>query len=147
MARDFAEFAELAQRFSRQMAAQFGTLPPEPPDVRAAQNVKIVRTIFSKWNLEIISLLYGFPLLGFEELRRKLRTISARVLSQKLALLQERGLVARMVLATTPVRVRYLLTERGLVLAKLGEPVLLYLHDASRRPASSPPATDRNDLS
>jgi len=64
---------------------------------------------------------------GFERLRKTLPGISSRILSAKLKTLEELGLVERKVLATRPPRVNYELTEKGITVAKLGEPVLLYL--------------------
>jgi len=64
---------------------------------------------------------------GFQEIRRGLGRISSRVLSSKLTRMQETGLVQRDVKPTRPPRVVYTLTERGLTVAKLGEPVFLYL--------------------
>ena len=63
----------------------------------------------------------------FEELRKTLRPISSRVLSEKVKLLEDTGLVHRSILNTRLPRVQYSLTEKGLTAATLGEPVLLYL--------------------
>ena len=63
----------------------------------------------------------------FEELRKTLRPISSRVLSEKVKLLEDTGLVHRSILNTRLPRVQYSLTEKGLTVATLGEPVLLYL--------------------
>ncbi len=65
--------------------------------------------------------------MGFEQLRKTLPGISSRILSAKLKTLEDLGLVERNVLATRPPRVNYDLTEKGVTVAKLGEPVLLYL--------------------
>ena len=56
--------------------------------------------------------------------------MSARILSVKLSRLKELGLVHREVLDTKPPRVQYSFTEKGLRVAKLGEPVFLYLRFA-----------------
>lgn len=55
-----------------------------------------------------------------------------RVLSEKLKMLEHQGLVQRMVMGSRPPGVRYSLTQSGLILARLGEPVFLYLDIRSR---------------
>ena len=49
----------------------------------------------------------------FSELRRAMPIISAKVLSARLKDLEERGVLSRAVLATTPPSVEYALTELG----------------------------------
>ena len=66
-------------------------------------------------------------LVGFAELRKGLKGISARVLSQKLKEMQDNGLVSRTVLSSTPTRVRYELSDKGQLLVRLGRPVVLLL--------------------
>jgi DNA-binding HxlR family transcriptional regulator len=56
-----------------------------------------------------------------------LKGVSSRVLSKKLKMLEDRGLIGRTVLGTRPPRVQYALTEKGRTIAALGEPVVLYL--------------------
>jgi DNA-binding HxlR family transcriptional regulator len=83
--------------------------------------------MFGKWSLEILSALYGERSVGFEDLRRSLRGITASVLSYRLKHMENQGMVAREVQTVRPVRVRYRLTEKGLTVAVLGEPVFLFL--------------------
>jgi DNA-binding HxlR family transcriptional regulator len=123
----FAEFARESKLFSRKIAELAGGLLIGDPAEGADRNLQIVRTIFSKWNLEMLALLYGLRALGFEEIRRHLKGISAPVLSRKLKFLHRHGLIERTVISTPVLRVQYALTPRGLVVAQLGEPVLLYL--------------------
>jgi DNA-binding HxlR family transcriptional regulator len=87
----------------------------------------LVRTIFSKWSIEILTVLYTVNPIGFEGLRKSLKGISSRVLSTKLKMLEDRGLIERGVLNTRPPKVQYALTEKGSTISTLGEPVLLYL--------------------
>jgi len=63
----------------------------------------------------------------FQEIKKALGDISARVLSVKLARLERLGFVRRSVLDTRPPGVEYSLTEKGRQVARLGEPVFLYL--------------------
>src|SRR5439155_1474687 len=65
----------------------------------------IARTVFGKWSLDILTLLYMRLSAGFQEIRRGLGRISSRVLSSKLARMQETGLIRRDVKPTRPPRV------------------------------------------
>jgi len=51
------------------------------------------------------------------------------VLSEKLKQLETKGLIRREVLSTRPPRVKYTLREKGLIVARLGEPVFLFLRN------------------
>ncbi len=95
-------------------------------------NLRVARSVFSKWSLDILILLHTERRLGFGDLRKALPWISSRVLSTKLKRLETHGLVHREVLPTRPPRVEYRLTDRGYMVTKLGEPVLLYLRASER---------------
>ncbi len=127
---EFRQFRSVASEFVRSLGSHvdFRT----DPDGRAAfeLNLRVVRSVFGKWSLEILVLLYTEHRLGFGDLRKALPKISSRVLSSKLKQLESHGLVLREVLATRPPRVNYRLSERGLTVTKLGEPVLLFLRVA-----------------
>jgi len=124
----FSELVETCSHFAREIARDAGwTGGPGLALDHASLNVEIARTVFGKWSLEILTLLYMQGSSGFQEIRRGLGRISSRVLSSKLTRMQETGLVQRDVKPTRPPRVVYTLTERGLTVAKLGEPVFLYL--------------------
>jgi DNA-binding HxlR family transcriptional regulator len=97
-----------------------GTLPSE-------LNLEVARSIFGKWSLDILVLLASNTALGFSELRRSLRGISSRILSQKLKQLEAGGLIRRTVVDSRPPRVHYALTDRGTTVTRLGEPVLLFV--------------------
>ncbi|MGC2035768.1 MAG: helix-turn-helix domain-containing protein [Thermoplasmata archaeon] len=125
--RRFREFTVMAETFSREFVAHSGPILSRDPVRSAALNLDLAKTVFGKWSIEILTVLYTAKTVGFEDLRRSLRGISARVLSQKLRVLEDRGLVHRNVLPTRPTRVQYSLTPDGLTVAKLGEPVFLYL--------------------
>jgi DNA-binding HxlR family transcriptional regulator len=130
--RRFAELVETCSRFSREILRDAGwnggSLALLDP---VAMNVEIARTVFGKWSLDILTLLYVRQGAGFQELRRGLGRISSRVLSSKLTRMQETGLIRRDVKPSRPPRVTYSLTDRGLTVAKLGEPVFLYLRLSS----------------
>jgi DNA-binding HxlR family transcriptional regulator len=129
-------FTEAATQFSREFTTVAGPLFGRESARSSALNVGLAKSLFSKWVIEILLLLFATGEIGFQDLRRELRTISPRVLSQKLRLLEERDLVRRTILATRPARVHYSLTDDGLYLAKLGEPVFIFLrYRRARRPA------------
>jgi DNA-binding HxlR family transcriptional regulator len=125
--RRFRELTLQAEAFSREFAAHAGPIFLRDPRRSAVITGEITKTIFGKWSMEILSLLYFYKSLGFGEIRKDLRGISSRILSQKLRLLEERKLLSRVVLPTRPARVRYSLTADGVAVVKLGEPVLLFL--------------------
>lgn len=126
--REFRELLDACSRFSREIVQQAGWNGHSGavPD-RGSENVAIARAVFGKWSLDILTLLYLHHEAGFQEMRRELGRISSRVLSTKLKRMQDTGLIRRDVKPTHPPRVAYSLTERGLMVAKLGEPVFLYL--------------------
>ena len=120
----FRQFSESASKFSREVAP----LPSGGSVAETAElNLQIAKAIFGKWSLEILVLLYTMKHLGFEQARKRLEGISRRVLSEKLKQLESMGLVQRRVLSASPQRVSYSLTDKGLIVAHLGEPVFLFL--------------------
>lgn len=138
----FEQFHRQASAFSQSILARIGVANVSEARTRAEQNVRVARTMFGKWSLEILSTLYGARSVGFEDLRRTLRGITPSVLSYRLKRMEGTGLVAREVQTVRPVRVRYRLTAKGLTVAALGEPVFLFLQYSEakeRREARAPP--------
>lgn len=127
----FREFAEVASAFVRE-ASQEGRLSPRSDERSVEDNLSITKRVFSKWSIEIIMSTYSLKSLGFGELKRLLNGISSRVLSKKLKDLEEMGFLDRTVIESRPPRVKYTLSEKGELLAKLGEPVILYLRQSIR---------------
>ena len=126
--RRFSDLVDTCSRFSQDIvrdagwnSGSMGLFDP------ITTNVEIARTVFGKWSLDILTLLYMRQSAGFQEIRRGLGRISSRVLSSKLTRMQEAGLIRRDVKPTRPPRVAYSLTDHGQTVAKLGEPVFLYL--------------------
>ncbi len=73
----------------------------------------LLRTVLSKWVPEIIYTLYIKGGTNFNELKRIL-SISSRVLSDKLEILEEKGIVTRNIDSKSkPPKVRYGLTSLG----------------------------------
>lgn len=70
------------------------------------------RILGKRWTIEVVRELF----LGstkFRELQKNLQGINPRMLSLRLKELEKHGLVERRVFASTPVRIRYSLTEEG----------------------------------
>ena len=73
---------------------------------------KAVELIGGRWTGAIIRLLMN-DRMRFAELRGAIPEISDRMLSERLRELEGEGIVARIVVPETPVRVEYELTEKG----------------------------------
>jgi len=138
----FRRFGDRAGQFVRSIE----TLTAFQGDLgclQAQPNLRIVRTAFGKWSVEILEVLYPRRRASFGELRRILDGISPRVLSAKLKLLEEHGLLDRTIVPSRPPRPEYALTDRGMEVTKVGLPVLRYLKEgregAARRPAARRP--------
>src|SRR5690349_20552034 len=65
-----------------------------------------------KWTLQLLRDLFN-GLKRFGELRRSLHPISPKTLTERLRLLEERGIVTRTIYSEVPLHVEYELTERG----------------------------------
>ena len=73
---------------------------------------KAVELIGGRWTGAVIRLLLN-ERMRFAELRDAIPDISDRMLSERLRELESEGIVARIVVPETPVRVDYELTEKG----------------------------------
>lgn len=125
----FRDFGEAASEFVRIVSAEEGiSYRGEASAVKG--NLNVMKKVFGKWSIEIILSTYSMKSVSFGELRRLLKGISSRVLSKKLKDLEGLGFLERSVIESSPPRVRYALSKRGEVLAKLGEPVILYLRNS-----------------
>lgn len=125
----FRQFGDVASAFVKQVSAEGGVL--RRSDERSVEdNLNMTKKVFSKWSIEIIMSTYSLRSVGFGDLKRLLNGISSRVLSKKLKDLEEMGFLLRNVVESRPPRVKYTLSRRGEVLAKLGEPVILYLRQS-----------------
>ena len=81
----------------------------------------------SRWTVEILATLYIAGDRRFNELRKLLRGISSRTLSDKLTKCTETGLVERVVETDkSPIRVTYRLTEHGRRCGQLLGPLVAY---------------------
>jgi DNA-binding HxlR family transcriptional regulator len=68
--------------------------------------------VANKWSVMILTLLSEKPM-RFNEIRRRLEGVTHKALTQALRRLERNGLIAREVLATSPVAVEYSITELG----------------------------------
>ena len=68
--------------------------------------------VANKWSVMILTLLSEKPT-RFNEIRRRLEGITHKALTQALRRLERNGLIARKVLATSPVAVEYSITKLG----------------------------------
>ncbi len=122
----FRRFGDRAGQFVRSietLTAYEGNLDA----LQAQPNLRIVRTAFGKWSVEILDLLHPRRRASFGELRRLLNGISPRVLSTKLKLMEEHGLIERTIVPSRPPRPEYALTAGGQAVTTVGAPVLRYL--------------------
>ena len=126
----FVGFARLASEFSRKnLFSDLSLASRSGPGLLVP---RIAKLIFSKWTVEILTLLQDQGTVRFYDLYKALGGISTATLSKKLGSLEEKEVIQRLVHHTKPPTVRYALTERGTTLLELSEPLLLYLgyHEA-----------------
>lgn len=81
-----------------------------------------VQLLAGAWTLEIIYHLQTGPK-RFGQLRRSLGTVSSKVMTSRLRALEEKGVLNRKVLPTTPPMVEYSLTRLGLELIPILEEI------------------------
>jgi DNA-binding HxlR family transcriptional regulator len=107
----------------------------------AEPNLRIVRSAFGKWSVDLLLLLSEKSHRPFGELRRALPKVSARVLSRKLQMLEAAGLVERDVVPSRPPRPEYALTDRGVALVRTSAKVLTFVRATAvySRAAVPPP--------
>ncbi len=79
---------------------------------------KLLNQISGQWTMYILWILDTQGTMRFGELRRKVDSISPKVLTQRLRMLEEIGIVYRSYEPTIPPQVSYELTERGKELSK-----------------------------
>ena len=81
----------------------------------------------SRWTIEILATLYIAGERRFNEMRKLLRGISSRTLSDKLTKCAESGLIDRIVEDGPPIRVKYRLTDHGMNAGRMLSPLVAYM--------------------
>lgn len=89
--------------------------------------VEAFSSFSSRWSIEILAALYIAGDRRFNEMRKLLKGISSRTLSDKLTRCVELGLVNRIVDEGPPIRVRYQLTDHGRNAGRLLSPLVAYM--------------------
>ncbi|MGQ0535359.1 MAG: winged helix-turn-helix transcriptional regulator [Methanobacteriota archaeon] len=125
-AKRFEELEHFSGRFTAEMIHR---IYGEKRDIaeEARVNSEVIRSVSTKWSVDIIFLLHALEALGFEEIKRFLPGISSRTLSQRLKDIEGQGYAARKILSTRPPRVKYSLTEKGYALARIAAPMFLFI--------------------
>jgi DNA-binding HxlR family transcriptional regulator len=139
----FRKFGDRAGQFVRSIVT-LSEFDGSLASVQAEPNLRMARTAFGKWSVEILDTLSPRRRASFGELRRLLDGISPRVLSAKLKLLEEHGLLERTIVPSRPPRPEYALTERGQEVTRVGATVLRFLREWDARPANSAARRRRN---
>lgn len=126
--------ARLAKLHRKELFEPFMASLAGSDDVAAefARIVQSLQVFFNKWTVEVILVLSQGEALRFNQMKEQLHGISGRTLSQRLKELEEQGLVARQLYDERPVRIEYSLTRKGLDVAYLALPLVLYLRAAHR---------------
>ena len=70
-------------------------------------------TIFGKWIVLLLLLIYAYGSINFYQLNKRVSKITPKVLSSKLKHLQEIDLIWRKILIEQPLRVEYYITRKG----------------------------------
>ena len=90
---------------------------------------KLLNQISGRWTMYILWILDTNGRLRFGELKREVEGISTKVLTERLRMLEEIGIIYRNYEPTIPPKVSYELTERG---KELSEPLYQLCDLASR---------------
>ena len=85
--------------------------------------------ITKKWILEIVWELETYKGSNFNELKRAIKGISSRILSDRLKNLEKNGIISRTVQDTHPPKVLYQLSEKGKGFVEIMVVLILYLKE------------------
>lgn len=73
----------------------------------------MLRLLMGQWTIHILWTLRQSDVVRFGELKRSIHGISAKVLTERLRLLESSGIIYREVVPTSPPQVSYGLSEKG----------------------------------
>lgn len=129
-----SRLAQVAQHHRKELFEPFVAVLSESGNLQAEmlRIVESLQVFFNKWTVELIVVLAQASVLRFNEIRDQLPGISGRTLSQRLKELEDQGLVARKIFDERPVRIEYSLTKKGMDVAYLALPLVLYLASTKR---------------
>ncbi len=97
---------------AKKIKKMFGHInPKDHPEYCPIKDVMALAS--DKWSILIIIYLGYYPVLRFNQLKKKVYGISNKVLSERLKLLEGDGYLARKMYPEVPVRVEYQLTDFG----------------------------------
>ena len=150
----FAVLSEMCYRFSQDIYLRAGTVPEMDVEETIRRNVSIARRVFGNRFLEILATIYLKKSVGARELATILGGFTTPDLLRKLRVLEAAGLVESGPPFGQPDSGRYSLTHKGTVIARLGEPVFLYLRLAEGwttptsvgQPAAETEAAEKADV-
>jgi DNA-binding HxlR family transcriptional regulator len=91
----------------------------EPVPELACPISPVVDIVFSRWTTPILWTLHEHGRMRFTELERRIGTVTAKVLTQRLRQLERDGLVVRTYTPQIPPRVEYEISELGRSLGPL----------------------------
>ena len=123
----FAVLSEMCFRFSQDIYLRTGSVPEMEVEETIGRNVSIARRVFGNRFLEILATIYLKKAVGANELATILGDFTKPEMVRRLRVLESAGLVERGHSFDDPDSARYSLTHKGTVIARLGEPVFLYL--------------------
>lgn len=103
-------------------------LPTELLEKRLTEVLDTVGDVFQDRVMQICFILDHHGVLRYNELLHTLPKMSTRTLSNKLTLLQDRGLIVRTMFDENPPRVEYRLTARGKALVDLLFPAVVHIN-------------------
>jgi len=136
----FSILAEHCARFSREVYGRTGSLPQQDLERTIRRHLDLSRAIFSQYTIELLTVLYFRNATSFKDIHKALGHISPSVIVRRLTALERFGIVQRTVTGESPMDARYALTHKGTVIARLGEPVMLYIRLAEGWFNGQPPA-------
>ena len=97
---------------AKKIKKMFGHINPKsPPEFCPIRDVMALAS--DKWSILIILYLGFYPVLRFNEIKKKVYGISSKVLSERLKMLETDGYLSRKLYAEVPIRVEYSLTDFG----------------------------------
>jgi DNA-binding HxlR family transcriptional regulator len=80
---------------------------------RILEKVIHLDTIFGKWIVLLLVSIYFFDSVNFYKLNKNIKRMTPKVLSTKLKILEEIGLIGKEILIEKPLRVEYHVTKKG----------------------------------